>query len=170
MSDPHATSRDGTTRHDEKVDHANVHGAQDSAAHRMAETRSTSALLGDLVSHGVELFRKEIQLFRAEINEKTRQASSAGVMLACALVLGLVGLIYLAGAAVLGLVAAGLAPVWAVLIVGVVLVLIALVLALSGKSRLRASNLAPNRTVDSLSRDARLAKSRDANPAKEKFK
>jgi hypothetical protein len=148
----------GSTPHHVHVGYAGKHGPHDPAAHRLAETRSTPALIGDLINHVTELFRKEVQLFRAEINEKTRQVSNAGVMLAGALVLGLVGLIYLAGAVALGLVAAGLSPAWAVLIVGIVLALVALVMALSGKNKLNASNLAPHRTVDSLSKDARMAR------------
>lgn len=162
MSDPRPMTDDGSTngstRHHTHVGHAGDHGPHDPAAHRMAETRSTPALIGDLISHTTELFRKEVQLFRAEVNEKTRQVSNAGVMLAGAAVLGLVGLIYLAGAAALGIVAAGLSPVWAVLIVGAVLALIAAIMAMSGKSKLNASNLAPSRTVDSLSKDARMAR------------
>lgn len=152
---PHA---DGRTEHHVHVGHAGKHGPHDPEAHRLAESRSTPALIGDLISHVTELFRKEIQLFRAEMNEKASQIASAGVMLAGALLLGIVGLIYLAGAAALGIVAAGLSPVWAVLIVGAVLALVALIMAMSGKNKLSASSLAPHRTVDSLSRDARLAK------------
>lgn len=158
MSDPRPMTDDGPTQHHVHVGHAGKHGPHDPEAHRLAETRSAPALIGDLINHVTELFRKEIQLFRAEMNEKSRQVSSAGVMLAGGLVLGIVGLIYLAGAAALGIVAAGLSPAWAVLIVGAVLALIALIMAMSGKNKLSTSNLAPNRTVDSLSRDARLAK------------
>lgn len=158
MSDPRPSTDNGRTEHHVHVGHAGDHGPHDPMAPRLAESRSTPALIGDLISHVTELFRKEVQLFRAEVNEKTRQASNAGVMLAGALVLGIVGLIFLAGAATLGLIAAGLSPVWAALIVGGVLALIALIMAMSGKNKLSTSNLAPNRTVDSLSRDAKMAK------------
>lgn len=158
MVDPRPTSENGSIRHHVHVGHAGDHGPHDPESHRMAESRSTSSLLGDLITHTTELFRKEIQLFRAEINEKIRQVSNAGVMLAGGLVLGLVGLIYLAGAAALGLVAAGLSPAWAVLIVGAVLVIIAGIMAMAGKNKLNASNLAPHRTVDALSKDARMAR------------
>ena len=122
--------------------------------------RSTPALIGDLINQVTELFRKEIMLLRAEMNEKVNQVTAAGVMLGGGLVLGIVGLIYLAGAAVLGIVNAGLAPVWATLIVGGVLALIALIMAMSGRSKLKTANLAPRRTADSLSRDATMAKER----------
>lgn len=122
--------------------------------------RSAPALIGDLITHVTELFRKEMMLLRAEMHEKTKQITTAGVMLAGALVVGIVGLIYLAGAAVLGLVNAGLAPVWSVLIVGGVLSLIALMMAGNGRSKLNSANLAPRRTAESLSKDATMAKER----------
>ena len=129
-----------------------------SEAARLAETHSTPSLINDLIGHVTELFRKEMMLFRAEMNEKLSQVTSAGVMLAGALVLGIVGLIFLAATVTLAIIAAGLSPVWAALIVGGVLCLIALIMALSGKKKMNPSNLAPNRTVASLSRDARMAK------------
>lgn len=160
MADPETGTGDGAIRHHVHVGHTGKHGPHDPEAHLMAETRSTPALIGDLITHVTELFRKEIQLFRVEINEAMGKIVSAGIMLGAAFLLGFVGLIYLAGAAVLGIVAAGLAPVWAVLIVGGGLALIALILALVGKSRLSASSLKPHRTVDALSEDARMAKER----------
>ncbi|HLS19332.1 MAG TPA: phage holin family protein [Paracoccaceae bacterium] len=160
MADRQTGAGDGEIRHHVHVGHTGKHGPHDPEAHLMAETRSTPALIGDLITHVTELFRKELQLFRAEIDEKTSQVTSAGVMLALAFLLGFVGLIYLAGAAALGIVAAGLAPVWAVLIVGGVLALIALILALIGKNRLSATNLAPQRTVEALSQDAQMARER----------
>ena len=156
MADPRIDN--GSTQHHVHVGHAGKHGPHDPEAHRLAETKSTPALLGDLISHMTELFRKELMLFRAEMNEKATQATNAGVMLGAAAVLGIVGLIFLAGTVMLGLIAAGLAPVWAALIVGAVLSVIALVMAMSGKNKLKPSNLAPHRTADALSKDARLAK------------
>lgn len=153
-------AQDGEIRHHVHVGNTGKHGPHDPKANLMAETRSTPALIGDLITHVTELFRKEIQLFRAEINEKIGQVTSAGVMLALAFLLGFVGLIYLAGAVMLGIIAAGLAPVWSALIVGGVLALIALVLALIGKGKLSADNLTPERTVESLSEDARMARER----------
>lgn len=160
MTDPHPGAGDGSSRHHVHVGNTGKHGPHDPKSHLMAETRSTPALIGDLITHVTELFRKELQLFRSEINEKASQTVSAAIMLAIAFLLGFVGLIYLAGAAVLGIVTAGLAPVWAVLIVGGVLALIALILALLGKNRLSASSLTPERTMEALSADAQMAKER----------
>ena len=41
------------------------------------QDRSAPALMGDLVTHVTELVRKEIQLLRAELNEKATQAAIA---------------------------------------------------------------------------------------------
>ena len=159
MADPLPKHDNGSSpEHHVHVGYAGKHGPHDPEAHRLAETRSTPALIGDLIGHATELFRKEIMLFRAEMNEKTNQVSRAGVMLAGALVLGIVGLIFLAGTLVLALIAAGLSPVWAALIVGLGISVVALSMAISGKNKLSTSSLAPNRTVDALSKDARLAK------------
>ena len=136
--------------------HAKGTGGHDPAT--LAETRTTPTLISDLIGHITELFRKEMMLFRAEMNEKVNQVTSAGVMLAGALVLGIVGLIFLAGTVMLGIIALGLSQVLAALIVGGLLSAIALIMALSGKKKLNPSNLAPNRTVQSVSRDARMAR------------
>ncbi len=125
-------------------------------AHR--DPRSTPTLISDLINHVTELFRKEMMLFRAEISEKTSQVTNAGGMLAGALVFGIVGLIFLSGTVTLGLIAAGLAPVWAALIVGAALTLLAVVMGMSGKNKLSTASLAPNRTIHSVQRDAKVAK------------
>lgn len=160
MSDPKPTSDNGSMQHHVHVGHAGKHGPHDPEAHRLAETRSTPSLIGDLIGHVTELFRKELMLARAELNEKTSQVTSAGGILAGALVFGIVGLIFLAGTLTLALIAAGLSPVWAALIVGGVLTLLAVIMAMSGKSKLKPANLAPNRTVHSVQQDAKMAKER----------
>lgn len=160
MSDPNPTSDNGSTQHHVHVGHAGKHGPHDPEAHRLAETRSTPSLIGDLIGHVTELFRKEIMLARAELNEKTSQVTNAGGMLAGALVFGIVGLIFLAGTVALALIAAGLGPVWAALIVGGALTLLAVIMAMAGKSKLKPANLAPSRTVHSVQRDATMAKER----------
>lgn len=120
--------------------------------------RSAPALIGDLIGHVTELFRKEMMLLRAELNEKGSQVLTAIGMIAGALVVALVALNVLAAALVAALAELGLEGGWAALIVGVVLGVIAWFLASSGMSSLKAANLAPKRTVNSLSKDAAMAK------------
>jgi hypothetical protein len=123
------------------------------------DNRSAPALIGDLISHVTELFRKEMMLLRAEVNEKGNQVMTAAGMIAGALVLAIVALNVLAAALVAAL-AEFMDAGWAALIVGVVLALIAWLMASGGLKNLKTANLTPRRTADSLSKDATMAKER----------
>ena len=122
--------------------------------------RSATSLVGDLVHHVTELLRKELQLLRAELGETANQVFAACGMLAASLVIAIVSLNVLAAALVAAVAALGIETGWAALIVGVALALIAFGLAAKGRSDLKASNLTPERTARSLSKDAALAKER----------
>ena len=122
------------------------------------EHRSTGALLTDVVNQVTSLFRKELQLFRAEIGEKTNQAMAAVGMVVFGLVLLLVALNALMTALIALLVALGMGPGWASLVAGLAVLIIGYALISSGRRSLKASSLAPNRTAESLKRDARTAK------------
>lgn len=123
----------------------------------MTDNRSAPALIGDLVNQTSDLFRKEVQLLRAEVSEKTTQATIAAGMIVGAVVVGLVALNVLAAALVAALaelVGAG----WAALIVGSILAIIAYVMASKGVSDLKMTNLTPERTAHAVSQDATMAK------------
>jgi uncharacterized membrane protein YqjE len=121
---------------------------------------STSTLVGDLVTHITELLRKEIQLLRAEINEKTSQAITAVGMIVAGVVVALVALNVLAAALVVAVENIGIDAGWAAVIVGVVLGIVAFALTARGTSNLKATNLAPRRTARSAARDADIVKER----------
>jgi hypothetical protein len=120
--------------------------------------RSAPALVGDLVTHVTELVRKEIQLLRAEMNEKTSQVFVAVGSLAAALAIALTALNVLAAALVAALGNAGLAAPWSAVIVGGILAIVAFALASKGMSSLKATNLAPQRTMRSTQQDAHMVK------------
>jgi hypothetical protein len=122
------------------------------------EDRSLKDLLGDLSGNITTLFRKEIQLARAETSEKISQVGYAIGSIAGGAILALAALIVLLQALVIGLTAAGIPAGWSSLIVGAVVAAIAYGLIHKGTSDLKASNLAPNRTMDSIKRDAHVAK------------
>jgi Putative Actinobacterial Holin-X, holin superfamily III len=124
----------------------------------MPDDRSAPALMGDLVTHVTELVRKEIQLLRAEMSEKTTKAIVAIGTVVGAVVLALTALNVLAAALVAALTEAGLPAVWSAVIVGGALALIALLMARGGIASLKASSLAPERTVRSASQDAAMVK------------
>ena len=123
-----------------------------------ADDRSLKDLFADLSNSITTLFRKEIQLVRAETSEKVTQVGVAMGSLAGGAILALAALIVLLQALVIGLTEAGIPAGWASLIVGLVVAVIAYVLIHKGTSDLKASHLAPSRTVDSLKRDAQVAK------------
>jgi xanthine/uracil permease len=124
----------------------------------MSDSRSVPELFSDLVNQLSTLFRKEIQLARAEMSEKVSKALSGVGLIAGGAVILLAALVILLEAAVAGLVAAGLETHWAALIVGSVAVLIGFVLVRAGMGNLKGSSLAPQKTVEQLQRDAAIAR------------
>jgi drug/metabolite transporter (DMT)-like permease len=121
------------------------------------EERSLRDLVADLGSSITTLFRKEIQLARAETSEKISQAGGAVAVIAAGGALALGALIVLLEAVVIAIADAGLPPAAAAAIVGVVVAVLAYVLIHMGIRNLRASQLVPSRTVDALKRDAQVA-------------
>jgi len=122
------------------------------------DDRSLKDLLTDLTESITTLFRKEIQLARAETSEKINQVGVAIGAIAGGAILALAALIVLLQALVIGITEAGVPAGWASLIVGVIVAVVAYVLIHKGTSDLKASNLAPQRTMDSLKRDAQVVK------------
>jgi drug/metabolite transporter (DMT)-like permease len=122
------------------------------------DDRSLKQLFGDLTSSVTNLFRKEIELARAETSEKITQAGVAAGSIAGGAILALAALIILLQALVIALTELGLAPALSALIVGGVVAIIAFALIYKGIHDLKASNLAPTRTVESLRQDAHIMK------------
>jgi hypothetical protein len=134
----------------------------------LGHERSLADLVGSLSSDIANLFRKEIQLARAEAQESVRRAIGALVAIIGGAVLALGALGVLLGAAVSGLaalfVAWGMGPEGAnalsAVIVGVIVALVAWVFVKRGIDGLRAENLWLDRTTHSVSRDASIIKER----------
>ena len=103
---------------------------------------TTGELLKGIASDATTLFRQEILLARQEMVEGLAATAQASAMLAGAAVLGLYAfgfLLYTIGVAIGG-------PEWlGFAIVTAVLLVVVLVLALLGRSRLAASKVAPER-------------------------
>ncbi|HTN62297.1 MAG TPA: phage holin family protein [Devosia sp.] len=132
------------------------------------ETRPLSELIGGLASDISNLFRKEIELAKAEASEKFSQ-TLGGIELLLAgavLALGALGVILTAIVAGVGafLIAQGMGEAGAnalsALIVAVVVGIIAWIFIGRGLAVLKAGNLTLNRTVSSLGRDAEVVKER----------
>jgi hypothetical protein len=123
------------------------------------DTRSVAQLLGDMVTELSNLFRKEIQLARAELGEKASEAGSAIPGMAGGAALAFGGLLLLLMAAAAGVAEVfSIAPAWGLLIVGILAAVIGYALIRSGMATLKATNLTPTRTAEQLSRDAQAAK------------
>jgi hypothetical protein len=116
------------------------------------------SLLSEVAAGVGRLVKGELRLARAEATEGLKAAGSGLVKIGVAAVVGLVGLNVLAGAAVAALAVAGLGPVWASLIVGLALCLLALVLVMAGRSALQLRGVWPDRALRGLQRDADAVK------------
>lgn len=122
--------------------------------------KSLPTLISDLTRETVELIRKEIELAKAELSEKISATETAVGSLAVGAIVIFAGILVLLQA-VVNSVALVLppepAPWLAPLIVGAVVVVIGYAVLKSGRSQLKAENLKPHRTMNSLRRDKTLA-------------
>ncbi len=96
-----------------------------------------SPLLNSAIKDAQSLVRHQVELAKAEVSESAKQAATASGMFIVAAVLGFLAFVFLLVSGAYGIVAAGL-PVWAgFLIVAGVLILVAVILGLVGRSRAR---------------------------------
>lgn len=119
--------------------------------------------LGALLSNASRdlsaLVQSEIALAKSELREDVKRGALGGAMLAAAGALALVALIMVSVAAAYGIVALGLHPAWAFLIVGVGYLLIAAVLGFVAKELLARLG-PPERTIRSSKETAAFLKRR----------
>jgi len=125
------------------------------------ENRSLFALFSDLWRETSTLVHKEAELAKAEMSEKVSQVSTGMAELAIGGLIVFAGFIVLLIALSNGLMhllpeeqADWLAP----LIVGAVVVVFGFIAVLRGRSNVRPESLAPERTMESLRRDAQMVK------------
>lgn len=119
-------------------------------------------LVGDALRDGVDLARKELALFRAEMASNATGIAKGAAMFLGAAVFAVASLIWLTQALVYGLEIVTHSQWISALIVGAGLLVIAIVLVIVGKNMMSASNLAPDRTVRSLKRDGEVLSERHA--------
>lgn len=126
------------------------------------EDRSIGSLLSDLTNDLTALFRKEVQLAKAEMSEKASQVGSGVQAALIGAVISLAGLLVLLDAAVLALGDwIGMDPPWLPsLIVGLIVGVIGVALLMKGRSNLKNTSLTPERTVSSLRKDTQIAQER----------
>lgn len=121
------------------------------------ENRSIGELLRDLATDVTNLIRQELNLARAEAQDKLHQTIAAVVSLIAGALLAFAALIILLQALVIGL--SNFMYDWvAAILVGGVVAIIGFILVRKGQSDLSATNLAPERTAANVQRDINLVK------------
>ncbi|MHA6625609.1 phage holin family protein [Pseudonocardia sichuanensis] len=127
-------------------------------AHESLSTATTGELVQRLSTQVSELIRRELDLARAELGAKGKRAGAGAGLAGAGGVVALFGVGALVAAAIAGL--ATVVPVWlSALIIGVVLLLVAGVLALAGRSQLRqATPPVPEQAVHGVQEDVATVK------------
>lgn len=117
------------------------------------EAPGRGALIADVLAGISRLVQGEMALARAEAAERLSDLRRSVVQIAVAAILGITAINVLAGAAVAVAVLLGLPPLWATLLVGAVLLLLAFGFAQHAASLMRDAGKAPVRSADSVKRD-----------------
>jgi membrane protein len=127
---------------------------------RTEQDKPLGELVQDLSRQTSTLIRQEMRLAQAELTEKGRHAGKGAGMFGGAGVVALYGVGALVAAAVLGL-ATVLEPWIAAAVIGVGLLLVAGILALTGKKELdEAGPPKPEQAIESVQRDIDTVKAR----------
>ena len=125
------------------------------------QERSLIGLFSDLWRETQTLVHQEAQLAKAELSEKVSQVTTGAGEIAAGGAVLFAGFIVLLFAAVgaLQLMIPSEHAIWiAPLVVGAVVMIVGYVVLSRGRKQLTAESMVPERTVQSLQRDARLAK------------
>lgn len=125
----------------------------------MEPEKTLAQSLEELRSDLKGFFETRFEILRAEMSDALKRAKGAAVLLAAAAVFGVVGLILLGMCVSLGIALAfgafqnQVGLVWGFLIAGGGSVVLAAILGSSGKAKLQAAHLIPERTLRVLQRD-----------------
>lgn len=111
------------------------------------------ALMADVLAGINRLVQGELALARAEAAERLNAVRQAVIQVAITMVLNITALNLLAAAAVAGLVALGLSPIWASALAGGVILLLALGFSQQAARLLREASARPKHSATSIRRD-----------------
>lgn len=120
--------------------------------------RSLGTIVRDLTEHLSTLVRSEIALAKLEMKQTAVTLGGAGALFVGALFCVLFAVAFLLVTAALGLSELGVPPWLSSLIVGVLLLITALVLAVVGRKKLRALQIVPASTMESIKTDVATIK------------
>jgi membrane protein len=116
---------------------------------KSGSARGFSAILQEIAGHLAEIVRSEIRLARVEMRQDFTQVARASVFLAA----GAIFALYALGFVLLGVVyalATSIAPWLAAVIVGGAVGLVATILLMVGRTKLRQADLRPDETIRSV--------------------
>ena len=122
------------------------------------EAREIPALLSDAIEQLGKLVQNEVQLARAEINEKVAKAGMGLAFIAAAATLIIPAIVVFLIAFAIWLSEMGISPVVSHLIAGALGAVLSVVLGMIGLNRLRLEKLAPTVTIEQVGRDVAAAK------------
>lgn len=122
------------------------------------EAREIPALLSDAIEQLGKLVQNEVQLARAEINEKVAKAGMGLAFIAAAATLIIPAIVVFLIAFAIWLSEMGISPVISHLIAGALGAVLSVVLGMIGLNRLRLEKLAPTVTIEQVGRDVAAAK------------
>ncbi len=123
--------------------------------------RSLGGLFSDLWRETTTLVHEEAELAKADMNEKVSQALTGAGTIAAGGAVVFAGFLGLMLAAINGLayvLPQDIAPWLSPLIVGVVVMIVGYAMYAGGRRDLKARNLKPDRSIESIRRDGRLVK------------
>ena len=129
----------------------------DPDAGKPVEERSIGEIIGNISDDLSQLFRQEVALAKAEIQQEATKAGKAAGMLGGAGFAGYLAVVLLSFAVVFGL-SNVMDPGWAALIVALVWAAIGAVLFVNGRKKLKTVDPVPRRTTETLKEDARWLK------------
>jgi hypothetical protein len=133
----------------------------DGAGRAATGNRPIAGLLSDLWRETTTLVHDEMELAKVELTQRVSDAGRGAGAVAIGGAIVFAGVLVLLGAAVAALMMMlppQVAPWLSPLIVGAVVCLIGAIALRSGRQRLQARNLAPQRTLESLRQDRQLAR------------
>ena len=121
------------------------------------QRESFGELLGQLANNSAALVRDEIELAKQEMSEKVGVLRSGFLILAVGSIIGLVAILTLTAAAVIGL-GNLVGPGYAALIIGVTLGIIGGTTAFVGLGHIKRTSLKPKKTIETLEEDKQWLK------------
>jgi hypothetical protein len=112
----------------------------------------------ELVTDFSELVQKQLRLARAEISQKVNEGLHAAIWMALAALLGLVAILLLAEGAVLVLAKAGLALHWSCFLIAAILAVATMLAVYAGRAA-TSGDLSPTRSIRQFNEAVRTLRS-----------